>query len=168
MSTAIGGSLPSGFSIASTFALASAIYNTPATTDAQAVSATWSASDLGAQYIILRANAGFTSFTYAKIANNNPVTGAGNCEIGTVVSNVRMLLQAFALPGTGVRVANAVYTFEAAGYAFTVMGAAGLDVTYTDSGPVSQKGALYRYGGFATDGYIRESDIYTGVGSAGE
>jgi hypothetical protein len=155
-------SLPSTFTQVSTIAKASAQYNvSAASSDSQTVSGIWSSADAYAKYLFLRANSNFTTYDYAKIQSNDPGTGAANCEVGTVVAGVRTVLGTFTLPGAGSLVANSAYTFEATDYTFAVTGPNGLNYSVVDVSHVSQVGPLYRWGGFGTDGWVRDAKVFT-------
>ncbi len=167
-SVSLNGSLPSGFTAlaaAATIAVSAARYGTVAMTDSQTVSGVWNSSDGYAKYLFLRANSAFTTYVYVKIQANNPSTGAANCEIGCAVAGKDTTFTTFALPGNGTLIANSPYSLAAVEDVFTVTGPNGLNVSYTDSAGVSQIGSSYRYGGFGTDGFIRQSDTYFTAGS---
>lgn len=145
--------LPAGWTaVTPSFATKGAVNNTPCLTDSQAVGAVWSATDYLPKYLVLRGNIGLTTCVYAKVQNNTPLTGAAKCKIAIVVAGVETVLDTFTLPGSGTFVANQSYLFEATDYSFALTGPNGLSRTVNDVSHISQKGALYVYGGFATDG----------------
>jgi len=164
----ISGSLPSGFTALAakaTPATSAAVYNTPATTDSHTVSASWSVADGQAKYLFLRGNSTLSTCVYAKIQSNDPVAGTANCELVAVVAGQSKVFTTFALPGSGALIAAQPYSVAAVGDVFTVSGPGGLNVAYTDSGGVSQVGSGYRFGGFGTDGWVRQVDEFTTAGS---
>jgi hypothetical protein len=157
--------LPAGWTdIACALCAKVAKYNTICTSDSETVSGIWSTADYMPRYLILRANAAFTTLVYAKIQSNDPVSGAGKCEIGCLNSGTKTVLDTFTLPG-GLQ-ANQAYTFSATSYTFTLTGPGGLSRTFIDGTTthVSQLGALYRYGGFGNDGVIVSTQT---LGTAG-
>ncbi|MBY0442027.1 MAG: hypothetical protein K2Q25_07820, partial [Mycobacteriaceae bacterium] len=72
----------------------------------------------------------------------------------------------FSLPGSGAMVSGAAYNCAAIGWTFTITGPSGLSVSVTDSSHISMMGASYRYGGFGTDGWARQSTLYNTAGTA--
>ena len=164
----INGSLPSGFTAlaaGATPATSAAVFDTPATTDSHTVSASWSVADGEAKYLFLRGNSTLSICVYAKIQSNDPVAGTANCELVAVVAGQSTVFTTFALPGSGAFIAAQPYSVAAVGDVFTVSGPGGLNEVYTDSAGVSQVGSGYRYGGFGTDGWVRQVDEYTTAGS---
>jgi len=164
----ISGSLPRGLAAlaaGATPATSAAVYTTPATTDSHTVAAYWWVADGEAKYLFLRGNSTLSTCVYAKIQSNDPVAGTANCELVAVVAGQSTVFTTFALPGSGALVAGQPYSVAAVGDVFTVSGPSDLNVVYTDSGGVSQVGAAYRYGGFGTDGWVRQVDEYTTAGS---
>ncbi|ORB93949.1 hypothetical protein LAUMK4_05825 [Mycobacterium persicum] len=153
-------SLPSGYSAVTTIAIASAKHTTAAATDVQTAGGSWAVDDGRAKYLFLRANSGFTTYTYVLLKSNTPGGGA-NCKIGCVVSGTNTVLKTFSLPGAGRVVTNSAYLISANGYDLTVTGP-GLSESVNDSGHVSQIGSSYRYGGFGSDGHVREIAYYSG------
>ena len=143
-----------------TFIRASARLDSPAETDSQTAAAIFVVQDGPAKYLIIRANAFFTTFTYAKIQSNDPITNAGNCEIGCVVNGTKTVLSTpgqFVIPGNGLVTTAAEYSFTGIERAFKISGP-GFAFAFTESGTTSQIGESYRYGGFGTDGWVRQTD----------
>jgi hypothetical protein len=90
-SETFSGSLPSDFTATSSIATFTAKYNVSlASTDIETVTGIWSSPPPagGAYYLILRANSGFTSYVYLKLAT-------GHWDIGCVVGGVQTVFSAY-------------------------------------------------------------------------
>ena len=161
----LAGALPASFTVESSIAAYSAIYNlASASTDSETVSGIWTSpitSNGGARYLFLRVNSSFTTYLYAKWwLDGSGFQSQFHIEIGCVVGAVKTVLTTYLATST-VAVflanlsANNVIDLEATGYAITLnypsYGSYGGAISVTDSLQVSQVGASFRNGGFGTD-----------------
>ena len=161
----LSGALPASFTVESSIAAYSAMYNVAsASTDAETTSGIWTSPmpyNGQGRYLFLRANSSFTTYLYAKWWATGVLPSITfYIEIGCVVGGVKTVLTTYTSTisnglGLAQLSSNNSISLEATGYTITLnypaSGGGGGAISVTDSLQVSQIGATFRNAGFGTD-----------------